>query len=596
MFEELIKLATGGLDKIAADLYQSAKGVIRNEVREKLSIERIRALIENISQIGKVKTIFNPDKILDLGEIYCEGVVTFDEPEIVHDIRSFNTEKVLLQGGPGQGKSIYLKYLCLEEAKNGHFIPIFIEFRNLSFERPLKEELIIAIQNFGIKIEVELFDYLAKSEKLLFILDGFDEVPSNVRIKTARELEQIAKTYKNLRIVVSSRPDAGLGASVYFKTFKIKFLSKDIQEKFLKHLFGNEEESRPIEEVLKENEFLSDVTRTPLLLTLFAITYKARQFKPDSISEFYSIIFPTMLYRHDRMKLGFERERRSKLSDYQIQRIFETLCFLSLKAGKIRFNTLDFKNYLNKSTEHERIKENLEDELIDDITLITALIIEDGYDNYSYVHKSIQEYFSSVFISRLTDDRKFEFYDHLVSSYSEYEKWKNVINFLSTIDVYNYQRYFLLPLRKKSIGLNNKDKLMLNYSQIENSIGSETKVRIDENGNMINVYWDDTYSSSTFPQFIEFIRTEMVNFLTDEKSSLADYLMFCEVSEYEHYQESDGAFILNLLTYITNVKRSRALVKYISVKIKNSQVMNEINELENEILRTDKMNQEITSF
>ncbi|TOB74529.1 hypothetical protein CGJ99_23330, partial [Vibrio parahaemolyticus] len=70
-----------------------------------------------------------------------------------------------------------------------------------------------------------------------------------------------------------------------------------------------------INDLLDSSNFLSEVTVSPLLLTLFAITYNSRQFKPDSLSEFYSLIFPTMLYRHDRMKVGFERERKSNLTD-----------------------------------------------------------------------------------------------------------------------------------------------------------------------------------------------------------------------------------------------------------------------------------------
>jgi predicted NACHT family NTPase len=596
MLDDLLKLASGGLDKIFEDLYQSAKGTLKSKIQERLSIRKIEALLKNISQIGKVKTIYNPDTILNLDEIYCEGVITFNGLAIVSNVRSFNTNKILIQGGPGQGKSIYLKHLCLEEAQNGHFIPVFIEFRNLSFERPLKEELIVAIQNYGIDIDTELFDFLAKSEKLLFILDGFDEVPTNVRLQTARELEQIARAYKNLKIVISSRPDAGLGGSVYFKMFEILPLSRAVQKKFLKHLFINEEESRPVEKIIEENEFLSDVTRTPLLLTLFAITYKARQFKPDSISEFYSIIFPTMLYRHDRMKIGFERERSSKLSDYQMQRIFEALSFMSLKEGKIRFNSREFKSFLSISLKYERINLDIEDELINDITLITALIVKDGYDIYSYVHKSIQEYFASVFFSRIQDDSKSQFYSHLISNYSEYRKWGNVINFLSTIDVYHYLKYFLLPLRKKSIGLNDSGKITLTYTIIKDSIGLETKIQIDEDGCVQSIYWDDTYSSSTFPDFIKFVRQEMTNFLTTEKSALADYLSFCDVDMYQYYQHSDGVFILNIFKYISDAKKQNKLVHYISRRIRSSDIMAEIKKLEDEVSMSEKMNQAIITF
>jgi hypothetical protein len=264
------------------------------------------------------------------------------------------------------------------------------------------------IRCFGIDVDDDVFDYLCKSNRLLFILDGFDEIPSKARLQAARQLEFIARTYKNLRMIVSSRPEAGLGGSVYFHTFTIEPLSLGLQEGFLDHLFKGRQESAPVVNIVRTNEFIAGVTRTPLLLTLFAITYKASHFKPESVSEFYSIIFPTMLYRHDRMKIGFERERKSGLSDYLMQRVFEAFSFISMKHGNGRFNSSTFKAHLDTSLKYERTKPNI-DHLIEDITLITGLIVRDGYDAYSYVHKSIQEYFATTFLTRVPDTSKRDF-------------------------------------------------------------------------------------------------------------------------------------------------------------------------------------------
>lgn len=124
---------------------------------------------------------------------------------------------MLVEGGPGQGKSLYLRHLCLLEGQKSNYIPIFIEFRYLKFKKSLREELFEAIKYFGVELDDDLFDYLAKSKKILFILDGFDEIPSSARNTTAKELETIARTYPDLNIIISSRPDSGMGASVYFK-------------------------------------------------------------------------------------------------------------------------------------------------------------------------------------------------------------------------------------------------------------------------------------------------------------------------------------------------------------------------------------------
>jgi predicted NACHT family NTPase len=195
-------------------------------------------LKENISQVGKVKTILNPDTIVDLRNIFFEKAISFEEVDKIKLTSFFKHKQVLIEGGPGQGKSFFLRYLCLNEGESSRHIPIFIEFRNLKFSKSLKEELFEAIRDFGVDIDNDLFDFLAKSEKVLFILDEFDEIPNTVRSKVAKELETIARTYPELRIVVSSRPNSGMGASVYFGKYKINPLSVEYQLEFVEYLYS----------------------------------------------------------------------------------------------------------------------------------------------------------------------------------------------------------------------------------------------------------------------------------------------------------------------------------------------------------------------
>lgn len=301
---------------------------------------------------------------------------------------------------------MYLRWLCLNEAAASEVIPIFVEFRNLRYEKSFKEELIDAINDLGLKVDVSLFDFLAESKKILFVLDGFDEVPSDHRLRIAKELETIGRAFPKLKILMSSRPDSGMGASLFFRKHKIDLMGIEVQKSFVSQLFNHESISQEISKILDSNDFLHKVTATPLLLTLFSVTYNARQFRPDSLSEFYSLIFPTMLYRHDRMKVGFERPRKSGLTDFQMQRVFDAFSYLSLSLNKVRFSDLEFKEIIEKATKIERLRGDIEDFLVDDITNITALVVRDGFNTYAYTHKSIQEYFAASFIASLDETHK----------------------------------------------------------------------------------------------------------------------------------------------------------------------------------------------
>lgn len=611
MFDDLIKKVTGGLDGIAEDLLKAAQGKIKERISEVFSIHKLEKLKANIVRVGKVKTILNPDSIVELNDIFIENAVSFGDKKYFQSVDTFGSKQVLIEGGAGQGKSLYLRHLCLNEGARGNYIPIFIEFRYLKYEKDLKKELFEAIRDFGVELNEDLFDYLAKSKKILFILDGFDEIPSLDRDRTAMELETIARTYPDLKIVISSRPDSGMGASVYFKKYKISYLKIEQQTGFIEHLYKNKQQAQDTIKILEESPFISGVTNTPLLLTLFTITYNSRHFKPDNLAEFYSLIFSTMLYRHDRMKIGYKRERKSNLTDGKMERIFEALSFISLKRNKTRFNSSEFHEYLGLALQNENLNENIIDKLIDDITQITALIVPDGYNNYSFSHKSIQEYFSAVFISKIDKEKRSKFYTAIIKNYSEFRTWQNVLLFLETIDEYSYKKLFLLPLKRKVLGLDENNKIIINYYSFLLLIGRDSKLSVDEEGNLQAAYWGDTFSDSVYKEYSAKVRDITLEYLRSKKKLIAEFIAFCNVEDYEIYQNNsygdrpfifsidegyDRHFVITISNLLKNTSLSKDICAYLSKKLEESSLIDEIINIEIELKNSERITNQIMDF
>lgn len=595
MLEEAIKKASGGIDGLTDDLVKAASEKVKQKISEIFSLKKLDALKENISRVGRVKTILDPDSIIELDKIFFEHAISFVGGNRAKNVSFFSSKHTLIEGGPGQGKSMYLRWLCLNEGKGSSHIPIFIEFRNLRYQSSLKEELFEAIRDFGIDLNNDVFDYLAKSKKIVFILDGFDEIPNSDRLRVARELETIARTYPDLRIVVSSRPDSGMGSSVYFEKYIINTLSKKCQQDFIRHLYSNGDQATAIIDILSNNRFLTEVTDTPLLLTLFTITYNARQFKPDSLAEFYSLIFPTMLYRHDRLKVGYERERSAGLTDYQMQRLFETLSFVSLKNNATRFSSSSFRSYLEKSAKLERINDNLEDKLIRDITCITALIIRDGFEYYSFSHKSIQEYFSAVFIARLSDDKKERFYSLLIKDFDEYRKWQNTLAFLGTIDEKDYTKYFLLPFKRNALNLGSNRKVRVTYKSLLAMMGVDSKVEVTENGEILRTFWGDTSYSVIYYEVSSFTKKVVKEFLKGKSMEMASFISFSEVEDFEKYQHGN-AFIFTVDSFLRGENLQKELCKCVSEKFERSQFMRELERDEQVLIASEKVADDILQF
>ncbi|PSV04324.1 histidine kinase [Photobacterium leiognathi subsp. mandapamensis] len=593
--EDLLKKATGGLEGIALDIINAASGVLKDKLAEAFAIEKLKVFRENIQRIGFVKTILNPDSIKKLNDIYFDKTVAYDGYHF-ESFSQFRRSHILIEGGPGQGKSLFLRKLCLNEAKGSSLIPIFIEFRNLKFEQSLRIELIDAINELGVRLSPSMFDFVAKSNKVVLFLDGFDEIPNNSRRKAARELENIGRTYPDLKILISSRPDAGMGGSYYFSKIKIDPMPIAIQKEFIEHLYKCPHQCKSINDILDSSTFLSEVTVSPLLLTLFAITYNSRQFKPDSLSEFYSLIFPTMLYRHDRMKVGFERERKSNLTDFQMQKVFDLLSFLSLQDNNTRFSTYEFSSYLEKVIKIERLNENLENLLIADISDITALIIKDGYDDYSYTHKSIQEYFAAIFINRLPEEKKSAFYNMIVDKQYEFTKWQNSLAFLETIDQRNYLKYFLIPFKKKLLRLTEKKTVKMNYIQVMHLLGEDTRVLVTEDGVIKKFYWGDTAASVLYKSYSDFAKSNMESYLISIRREICDVISFSNADDYDTYRTHDGDFLIPI-DYLIHFTNNRAkLASFISRKFDKSKFKREVIELEEELNFVDTYTDEILPF
>lgn len=595
MIEKILKKATGGLDGVVDELLKSATGKIKEKISEAFAINKLQCFKDNVERIGQVKTILNPDSIVNLRDIFFDKAVLFDGKHI-EIFSQFGAKQVLVEGGPGQGKSLYLRRLCIKEGSSNSFIPIFIEFRNLKYKKKLKEELMEAIDDLGVKLDNSLFDFLANSQKIILILDGFDEVPNKERYKVARELEIIVRSYPDLRMVISSRPDSGMGASFYFQKRKISAMSLSLQKEFVENLYKFDKQAESINNILETSDFLSEVTTTPLLLTLFTITYNARQFKPDSLSEFYSLIFPTMLYRHDRMKIGFQRERRSELTDYQMQRLFNVFSFLSLEDNNTRFSVLQFQKYLESSAKLESLPDNIEDLLIEDIISITALIVPDGFNDFSFTHKSIQEYFAAVFISRLSEDRKVKFYNIVINNFDDFRKWQNTLSFLETIDQRNYTKDFLIPYKKKSLCLDEGSRIKINYSSLMKLIGRDSQVRVDEAGNIKGTFWGDTLSSVLYVEYSDFAKKNILEYLGNKKAIIAEFLSYCDESDYVMFHNIDGDFIVAIDKIFKEDRTQKEVCKHLSNSFENSHFKSEVINMERELINLDIVTNEILPF
>ena len=197
------------------------------------------------------------------------------------------------------------------------------------------------------------------------------------------------------------------------------------------------------------NTFLSN----PLLLSMFILTFQSYSDIPQKRSEFYDQVFDTLFSIHDAVsKLAYVREKISGLSKDQFEEILQLFSFLSYFEEKFIFPS----NYLtDKLDVIKSKKKNLSfdnDKFIDDLQVAIGILNKEGLD-YTFPHRSLQEYFGALYISKVSPENKKTLYNKLKLEIEEnlgsLMSKDHFYGLLAEMDYNNLSSFVSIPLLEK---------------------------------------------------------------------------------------------------------------------------------------------------
>lgn len=184
----------------------------------------------------------------------------------------------------------------------------------------------------------------------------------------------------------------------------------------------------------------------PLLLSMFIISFENHPEIPKRKSAFYRNVFDTLYSRHDGItKNSFPREKLTGLERDNFEKVLSIFSYITLAEGRYSFTEEFLSDKLlrvRKSTDcHYEIGN-----LIYDLRTSISILILDGFE-YSFPHRSMQEYFAALFISNLSSEKKDIAYTNL-STALQRSSTDNSINFWSLcfeLDEKVFISNFLIP-------------------------------------------------------------------------------------------------------------------------------------------------------
>ncbi|XP_060577424.1 uncharacterized protein LOC132734654 [Ruditapes philippinarum] len=263
---------------------------------------------------------------------------------------------------------------------------------------------------------------ILRNEQCLVILDGLDEwthpdndclkLPKSVPHRYAREKCVILTTTRPWKLGVSN-------LEISHKTVELVKLNKHKRREFnlnaMKILKRSNEDENLINEVCRfeeeiRNHDLEDMESTPLLL-LYLICLWVEQIPiGNSALDLYTSIIQLLLFRTEKLHGKFHSSCETSPGDvpecFRTHKHFCSYYTFLLSIGKLAFYTLFSKkkehtlvfdkNVAEKYLNQEDLKSSCLSGILSE-SKVTSLLNE-GY-KISFSHKSVQEYFSAIFIS-----------------------------------------------------------------------------------------------------------------------------------------------------------------------------------------------------
>lgn len=367
---------------------------------------------------GKVKTLLYTDEALDFDSIYvCNDIsqnskwrgdlgTKFNNPTLFGLIRY--SKDIIITATGGMGKSMLLRHLLLQAScdKRIKKVPVLISLRNIedsggSVDRLLCESIKTECE---INITYEQFTNELKKGTYAFLLDGLDEVSSNLRSSVETTLDNYATVYSNTAFIITSRAYSEFLNMPQYNVMRLNPLTDDQAIKLVEKL-----EFRPDKPSIKKrfinklkNKLLQthkEFTHNPLLLTIMLMTYEQCAEISTDMHVFYEEAFEALARRHDASKGAYKRAFKTNLSVERFEEYLSEFCARTYLDDIYSFTSEEFKRYFNSLKIWK--KDDCPFGFVDFISDLVNNVCLMYYENnkYNFIHRSFQEYFCALYFA-----------------------------------------------------------------------------------------------------------------------------------------------------------------------------------------------------
>ncbi|AFY39301.1 putative signal transduction protein with Nacht domain [[Leptolyngbya] sp. PCC 7376] len=261
--------------------------------------------------------VYVPLKVKEVSEQGMIPATAQSERDIYRMMVDYN--RLMVTGAPGSGKSVLLKHIVYTYGEKGFLdlpglpIPVRLELNSLR-EADLDEakflsKLVAALDQNNFPNAQGFIEESLEKGKLLLLLDGLDEVPSDIRDNVVWVINGFLAKYKDCRAIATCR------TAVYEREFEQvldqnhfkvdKFSDRQIRN-FLGAWRSRMHKGKSVEQLiqaLQTRPNIKTLAKNPLLLTIIAYRFTELSFTlPHSRAKFYEETTKILLEQRDQKK------------------------------------------------------------------------------------------------------------------------------------------------------------------------------------------------------------------------------------------------------------------------------------------------------
>lgn len=378
-----------------------------------------RYLLNATQRYNQVKTLATgatPRPLIGAGNVYVSIGINHGGKRISTDtidpmLRLSNN--VLILGTGGIGKSMLMRYLFLNTANRGEYVPVLLELRKVSNQSvgniSILDLIYSSMEEFDVKLPRDQFEYSLRLGKYLFLMDGFDEIKDSHALETAAAIQMFCAKYPKNPCIITSRPKRDTSPLETFTSVESLPLTKEQAILLASKIWKEDEKTREFCHQLDNGlyEKHKDFAENPLLLSMMFLTFMRNNSVPNHLAEFYSKAYDALYSAHDSNDKGYYRRefRCKELDETGFRLLLSHFCFHTYFKEDYEFSREKVLLYLNSSIKKLGLRNVNAVDYLDDLRNVVCILVEDG-DIFRFSHRSFQTYFAACYTSNILTDEQ----------------------------------------------------------------------------------------------------------------------------------------------------------------------------------------------